>query len=79
MPVPPTAITGARWMAYVGLACGIVYSVGGLVYDLATIGLNWGTLLAFGALIGMPLLFAAVGFVGGALVGLVGGGSRSAG
>ena len=45
--------------AYVGLLCGILYSFGGLIYDLLTIGLNWGTLLAFGALIGMPIIFGA--------------------
>ena len=46
-----------------GVVAGIVYSFGGLIYDLMTIGLNTGTLLAFMALIGMPLLFGVFGFV----------------
>lgn len=54
-------------MVYVGLACGIVYAFGGLVYDLMTIGLNPGTALAFLALVGMPLMFGAAGYVAGAL------------
>lgn len=63
--------------AIIGLVCGILYSFGGLVIDvLVTIGwmtsaetpgLSYGTLLAFGALIGMPIIFACVGF----LLGLV--------
>jgi hypothetical protein len=48
---------------------GLLYSVGGFFVDLFTIGLNQGTLLAFGALIGMPLIFAAAGFALGALYG----------
>jgi hypothetical protein len=71
MPALPTATRLARWLAYVGLACGVLYSVGGLIVDLMTIGLNWGTAMAFGALVGMPILFAALGFVCGALVDLV--------
>ena len=46
---------GALLGAAVGLACGVLYSVGGFFVDLFTIGLNRGTLLAFGALIGMLL------------------------
>ncbi len=71
MRILPAALKGARWMAWVGLACGVVYSVGGLVVDLLTVGLNWGTALAFLALAGMPALFAAAGFVLGARVGMV--------
>ena len=59
----------AKWGAGLGLACGVVYALGGLVIDLRTTGLNWGSLLAFGALIGMPALAAAVGFVLGPLIG----------
>lgn len=55
-------------MAYVGLGCGILYSVGGVVVDLLTIGLNWGTAMAFGALVGMPLVFGAFGFACGLLI-----------
>lgn len=62
-----TAITAAFWMALVGLACGVLYSVGGLFVDLFTTGPNLGTLMAFGALVGMPVVFGAFGFVGGLL------------
>jgi hypothetical protein len=61
-----TAKTGARWLAWVGLVCGVLYSVGGFFIDLRTIGLNGGTVLAFGALIGMPVAFGIVGFAAGA-------------
>ncbi len=57
--------------AHVGLLAGTVYSFGGLIYDLFTIGLNWGTLLAFGALIGMPLVFGAAGFILGVVEGVL--------
>ena len=55
-------------MAYLGLLCGVLYSFGGVVVDLLTIGLNWGTLMAFGALIGMPVVFGACGFLFGAVI-----------
>jgi hypothetical protein len=48
-----------------GVLAGIVYSVGGLIYDLSTKGLSSGSGLAFLAMIGMPILFAAVGFITG--------------
>ena len=54
--------------ALIGLICGILYSFGGLVIDTLvsfdwltsaeTSGLSYGTILAFGAVIGMPLIFA---------------------
>ena len=57
---------------------GVLYSFGGLIIDTLvslgwvstdeTPGLGYGSILAFGALIGMPLLFAAFGLVS-ALVG----------
>ena len=52
----------------VGFIAGVLYSVGGFFIDLLTIGLNGGTALAFGALIGMPLL----GGLWGLGIGLVG-------
>ena len=58
-------------MAYVGLGCGMLYSFGGVVVDMLTIGLNWGTAMAFGALVGMPVVFGAFGFVCGALIDFV--------
>ena len=48
---------------YLGLLLGVIYSFGGLIIDVATIGLNWGTLMAFGALIGMPIIFAIAGML----------------
>ncbi len=53
--------------AFVGLLLGITYSVGGFFIDLATIGLNQGTALAFGAIIGMPTIFFTIGAVAGVM------------
>jgi hypothetical protein len=62
-------------LGLIGLVCGILYSFGGLAIDIlvsietlsaeamSTPGLSYGTVLAFGALIGMPLIFAAGGFI----------------
>lgn len=62
-------------MALVGLLVGILYSFGGLLIDSLvsldlitsneTPGLSDGTVLAFGALVGMPIIFAIVGFLTG--------------
>ena len=62
-------------MGFVGLALGVIYSFGGLIIDAfvslglitsaETPGLSYGTVLAFGALIGMPAIFAAFGFITG--------------
>ena len=68
MPILLFALRCARWGAAFGLACGTLYSVGGLVVDLLTIGLNAGTAMAFGALVGMPAIFGAAGFVAGSVV-----------
>ena len=61
------ATTAARWGVYLGVVCGVVYSVGGFFVDLFTTGLNGGTALAFMALVGMPALFGAIGFLLGGL------------
>ncbi len=71
----PFAKFQALLMAMLGLLAGIYYSFGGLLVDglvslgwissSETPGLSYGTVLAFGALIGMPLIAAAVGFVVG--------------
>ncbi len=62
-------------LTFVGLVCGILYSVGGFMIDLlvtvgvfssgfmSTSGLGFGTVLAFGALIGMPIIFAIFGYI----------------
>ena len=61
--------------ALVGLIAGILYSFGGAIIDALvslgrvttteTPGLSWGTVLAFGALMGMPVIGSAGGFVAG--------------
>ena len=61
---------------FLGLVCGVVYSVGGFVVDLLTTGLNAGTAMAFGALLGMPLAFGAFGWACGLAIGLAGQGIR---
>lgn len=58
-----------------GLMMGMVYAFGGLIIDTLvsanwmihpeTSGLSYGTLLAFGALIGMPIIFAGIGLIVG--------------
>jgi hypothetical protein len=69
------AIFQAILLAIVGILCGILYSFGGLIIDalvmtgvlsseaMSTTGLSFGTVLAFGALIGMPVIFAVAGFL----------------
>lgn len=61
--------------ALIGLLAGILYSFGGLAIDslvslgwlsptsASTPGLSVGTMLAFGVLVGMPVIFAAFGFI----------------
>ena len=65
---------------YLGLFFGVIYSVGGLCIDiLVTVNLIYGeqmgtpelsvgSLLAFGALVGMPMIFAVAGFIIGLLL-----------
>lgn len=65
-------------MACVGLILGIIYSFGGAIIDIlvsmgwitsaSTSGIGGGTLLAFLALIGMPLIFGTLGFIIGGVV-----------
>ena len=60
-------------LGLVGGLCGILYSFGGLIIDslvslgwvttAETPGLSYGTILAFGALIGMPIIFALLGYL----------------
>ena len=67
--------------ALVGLIFGIIYSFGGLIIDALvsmgwvttteTPGLSYGTILAFGALIGMPVIGLISGFVAGIAGGLM--------
>ncbi len=52
-------------MTLIGLVAGLLYSVGGMIIDLQTIGWNDGTTLAFLAILGMPLYFAAFGLFSG--------------
>jgi hypothetical protein len=69
--------------ALLGLVAGIIYSIGGFFIDVfvslgwlsaitfETPGLSYGTLLAMGALIGMPVIFAAFGFIAGIIEALL--------
>ncbi|MBT8141344.1 MAG: hypothetical protein HKN88_05225 [Gammaproteobacteria bacterium] len=61
----------AALSALLGLFCGVLYSFGGFVYDYYFGYLGYGTALAFMALIGMPLLFAAIGFLCGVLIAIL--------
>ena len=54
-------------LTFIGLIAGILYAFGGATHELLTGTLNSGIALAFLALIGMPILFAAFGFVAGAM------------
>ena len=63
--VLPFAKFQAILMALVGLIAGILYSFGGAIYEAFTGTLNSGTALAFLALVGMPIVFAVIGFVMG--------------
>jgi len=68
-------------LAIVGLIAGIGYSFGGLIIDglvslgwftsNETSGLSFGTVLAFGALLGMPIIFASFGFIAGIIEALL--------
>jgi hypothetical protein len=64
----PFAKFQAVLLALVGLLAGIFYSFGGAIYDLLSTGsMNSGTALAFFALLGMPIIFAAFGIILGLL------------
>ena len=54
-----------------GFAIGLLYAVGGFISDLLTTGLNLGTLLAFLAVIGIPVTFGVIGFATGWVGGLL--------
>lgn len=66
--------------AIIGLIFGIFYSFGGFIIDLmvsvhllstvttGTTGLGIGTLLAFGAIIGMPAIFAIIAIILGIIL-----------
>lgn len=72
----------SRFFAYVagilGVLLGIVYAFGGLIMDslvslgvingIDTPGLSTGTILAFAALIGMPIIFLILGACFGAIL-----------
>jgi hypothetical protein len=80
-------ISSAKFLAVlgtlIGFLCGLIYSFGGFLIDalvsmeflssgtFGTPGLSYGSLLAFGALIGMPLLLGAASFLLGLVAGLL--------
>jgi len=55
----------------IGLICGVLYGIGGLIYDVFTTGLNGGTALALMAILIMPAIAAVIGFVVGSLEAIV--------
>jgi len=55
----------ARITGFAGIIAGLIYSVGGTFYDIQTVGLNKGTLLAYIAIPVMPIYFAVFGFITG--------------
>ena len=73
--VLPFAKFQAILMSFLGLFTGFLYSFGGFFFDVLvslkwmqsaeTPGLSSGTFLAFGALVGMPIIFAFCGFFAG--------------
>ena len=70
-------------MGIVGLICGIIYAIGGFFVDvlvslnilsavaMSTPGLSWGTVLALGALLAMPLIGLATGLIAGITLSLL--------
>ena len=83
LKILPFALFQGWLTTLLGLVCGILYSFGGLLIDAGvslgwisgeawgTPGLSYGTVLAFGALIGMPVIFGLIGFAGGILEALL--------
>ena len=61
----------AKWMSLLGLLVGLLYSIGGLIVVLLTIGLNAGTAMAFGAVIILPVLCGILGIIVGYLAELI--------
>lgn len=78
--VPFLKLQAVIW-GLLGLLVGIFYSFGGLFIDSLvslgwistneTPGLSYGTVLAFGALIGMPVIFIVFGLVTSLIGGLL--------
>lgn len=83
LKILPFALFQGWLTTLLGLVCGMLYSFGGLLIDTGvslgwlsaeawgTPGLSYGTVLAFGALIGMPVIFGVIGFAGGILEALL--------
>ena len=65
-PVSASVHIGAA-MAAIGLLLGLVYAVSGFFVDLFSVGLNISTLIAFSAIIGMPVTFGTGGVIWGAV------------
>ena len=70
----------AQIIGSIGIIAGFLYAFGGVLVDISvtadfietteTPGLSFGTVLAFGALIGMPLIFSLFGYGIGLIDGL---------
>ncbi len=57
----------AAALAFLGFIAGVLYAVGGAIYDVLKGQVGSGTVLAFFAIIGMPILFATFGLIVGAI------------
>ena len=65
----------STFFLFIGGVCGMIYAFGGLLIDTlvslgwasseywSTPGLSYGSILAMGALIGMPMIFGSIGFL----------------
>ena len=61
------AIPLAVAMALVGLIGGVLYAVGGAIYDVLKGQVGSGTALAFMSIVGMPIMFSSFGFLAGVI------------
>ncbi len=81
LPILSVAKLQAILGLLIGLLCGILYSFGGLLIDTLvslnaistteTPGLSYGTFLAFGALIAMPIISGVAGYILGFIEGIL--------
>ena len=83
LQIVPFAIFQMVIFGLLGLLCGVFYAFGGLIIDIMvsldwlspekmeTPGLSYGTFLAFGALLGMPLIGLVFGFFTGLITGVL--------
>ena len=66
-----TVVYTTKIFALIGLAFGLVYTIGGFFIDLFSTGLNEGTILASMSLVVMPILAAIPGMLIGFIIFLI--------